>query len=287
MLPSGILTDSRFFELYQRRGVHITPVHFYQPVPDTRELEKSGLWDRHSELPGIDLRLPEQVELLLELGREWIPEYMDLLTKEPVWRAVFPGADGAVLYSMIRKYEPNLIIEIGSGRSTLLSADALRRNGRGRIIAIDPSPRISVREALKGVGEFVEERVETVPLGVFQELGAGDILFIDSSHTVRVGGDVVHEICEIIPRLDPGVLVHLHDIFLPLHYPHEWVIRRHMFWAEQYLLQAFLAHNDAWRILWSAGCMQLHASKEFKAVFPEHDVKQQGLAGSFWMVREQ
>ena len=113
-----------------------------------------------------------------------------------------------------------------------------------------------------------------------------DILFIDSSHTVRIGGDVIYEICEILPRLKPGVFVHLHDIFLPLHYPREWVLGKKAFWAEQYLLQAFLAHNTAWRTVWSAGSMHLERGEEIQAQFPEYDPTQRAQAGSFWMVRE-
>ena len=82
-LPTGIFTDTRFFEIYQRRGVHITPVNFYTPVPDTRDLENSGLWDGPSKLPGIDIRLASQIELLRECGRVWIPEYKELLAKRP------------------------------------------------------------------------------------------------------------------------------------------------------------------------------------------------------------
>ena len=94
---------------------------------------------------------------------------------------------------------------------------------------------------------------------ILNSLQEHDVLFIDSSHTVRIGGDVVHEICEILPRLKQGVAVHFHDIFLPSHYPREWVMERNCFWAEQYLLQAFLAHNDAWRVIWSGAVIHLHA----------------------------
>ena len=283
-LPPGILTDVKYFRLYQDKGIHITPVHFYQPVPDTRDLECSSLWDSPSELPGIINELEPQLEFLKECSVKWFPEYMSLLTKNPTWKKHFSGVDGALLYSMIRKYQPNRVVEVGSGGSTLISAAALRKNNQGRIVAIDPYPRMEIRSSLEGLGEVVEERVELLPLSFFGDLQANDILFIDSSHTVRIGGDVVYEICEIIPRLKPGVIVHLHDIFLPKHYPREWVLKRNIFWAEQYLLQAFLAHNNEWKIIWSAGTIHTSAPDKLKGLFAEYDPASSG-PGSFWMVR--
>ena len=88
---------------------------------------------------------------------------------------------------------------------------------------------------------------ETLGAEHTDQLGAGDILFIDSSHTVRIGGDVVHLFCEVIPRLAPGVIVHVHDIYLPYEYPRAWVEQLRWYWAEQYLLQALLAGNPRLR----------------------------------------
>ena len=85
--------------------------------------------------------------------------------------------------------------------------------------------------------------MEECPLRLFESLRAGDILFIDSSHVIRSGNDVEYEYFEIIPRLRPGVVIHIHDIFLPLRYQEDWMRKELIFWNEQYLLEAMLTHN--------------------------------------------
>ncbi len=91
------------------------------------------------------------------------------------------------------------------------------------------------------------QQVERCPSYVFQ-LAAGDVLFVDSLHVLMTGGDVAFEYLEVLPRLAPGVLVHIHDIFLPYSYPSQWLLERR-FWTEQYVLQAFLTFNSAFEVL--------------------------------------
>jgi len=127
-------------------------------------------------------------------------------------------------------------------------AAALRENAErdqlpGKIISVDPQPE---RFPQNGWSKFVVQvpkAIQDVDLDFFRSLGDGDILFIDSSHVVSLGSDVVREYLEILPRLKPGVLVHVHDIFLPADYPRDAVLNRLWFWSEQYLLQAFLTFN--------------------------------------------
>src|SRR5581483_11082477 len=87
---------------------------------------------------------------------------------------------------------------------------------------------------------------------VITGLGLGDVLFVDTTHTVKTGGDVTRIVLEFLPRLAPGVLVHLHDIFLPYEYPREWVVQERRAYAEQYLLQAFLAFNPTYEVVFPA-----------------------------------
>ena len=105
---------------------------------------------------------------------------------------------------------------------------------------------------------------------MFEELKADDILFIDSSHTIRIGGDVVF-------------VIHLQDIFLPHHYPKEWVMNRRSFWTEQYLVQAFLAFNKSFEIIWSYGIMQEARSDALAATFP--NLPAFGNGSSMWLRR--
>ena len=202
----------------------------------------------------------------------------------------FTGIDGAMLYSMIRKYKPRRIIEVGSGSSSLLSLLALERNAAeraepaGAFTAIEPYPTPALLDALSGKARLIVDKVENVPLSEFEALERDDILFLDSSHTVRIGGDVVYEILEVLPRLKKGVLVHVHDIFLPQEYPKEWVLGRYTFWNEQYLFHAFMAFNSDFETLWSGGCMHVAHPEELAHYFPDYDPDKQG-AGSYWIRR--
>jgi predicted O-methyltransferase YrrM len=288
-LPRGVLTGEEHFELFQSAGFHATSVSFYSPVPNTKEIDPS-IWDRPSELRGIDQNIDEQIGLLHELSSlGYMDEYYrlpaDPLAADRYGRnGTFGGEDGAILYSLIRKLRPARVIEVGAGQSTLLSALALKANGRpdARLTAIDPFPRPYLRKT-EAKFDLIAKRVEEVPLSVFEELNANDILFIDSSHSVRIGGDVVFEMLGILPRLKRGVVIHIHDIFLPWQYPKDWVLSRYTFWTEQYLVQAFLSFNKAFRILWSYGIMQAACPHELSAVFPRHP--DFGNGSSLWLRR--
>ncbi|HSL54233.1 MAG TPA: class I SAM-dependent methyltransferase, partial [Pyrinomonadaceae bacterium] len=123
---------------------------------------------------------------------------------------------------------------------------ALTRNGSGKLTCIEPYP-----ERLNGAGpsvELIQKRVEEIDVAFFSCLAANDILFIDSSHTVKFGSDVCYEFLEILPRLAPGVWVHVHDIFFPHDYPAEWLIERRLALNEQYLLEAFLSFNKQFQV---------------------------------------
>jgi hypothetical protein len=134
------------------------------------------------------------------------------------------------------------MVEVGSGWSTTITAAAIRDGGLPtRLTCIEPHPRPFVRE-IREVAALRQERVELTPQAVFDELAAGDVLFIDSSHVVKTGSDVVHQLLEVVPRLADGVVVHVHDIFIPEDYPEGWV-RAGFGWTEQYLLQAYLSGN--------------------------------------------
>lgn len=295
VIPKGILVDDRFFAMFERRGIHILPVDFYQPVPDTRELGEK-LWEKPSSLVGLNTNMAGQVEFLRGISQTYLREYHAISAAPPehpneYTRATgFAGIDGAVLYAMIRKYKPRRIIEVGSGSSSLLSLLALDKNAEergeppGAFTAIEPYPTPTLVEALSGKGRLIADKVENVPLTEFEALKENDILFIDSSHTVRTGGDVVYEILEVLPRLKKGVLVHVHDIFLPQEYPKEWVLGSYVFWNEQYLFQAFMAFNSDFETLWSGGCMHVKHPKELARHFPEYDPSKQG-AGSYWIRR--
>jgi hypothetical protein len=274
--------------------------HYYQPIPDTRLLSDQT-WSRVSELPGIAINEDEQLGLLADFVHEFKSEY-DSLPSDKTGDAadyflnntLFFGVDAEIYYCMIRRFRPRRIVEIGSGYSTLLASRALSRNFqddptyRCDFTAIEPDPGDLLRNGVPGLSRLIRQPVQDVPLDIFTGLAESDIMFIDSSHILRIGSDVQREYLEILPRLQPGVLVHVHDVFLPLEYPVEWVLGHYRFWNEQYLLQAFLAFNEHVRILWASCYMHVYHPELLTAAFKSYrgNTRWQGrrwLPASLWL----
>ncbi len=282
------------FPFWERLGLHVRPVHFYEPVPDTRVLGPE-IWTRQTEMVGVDLDPDRQLALLHDLARRFRSEYDAFprgATTEPreyyIDNRSFESVDGEMLHCMIRHLRPGRVIEIGSGFSTLLAASALLRNEADGAppcdyAACDPYAGERVRLGVPGLTRLIESPVQSVPLEAFETLGHNDILFIDSSHVLRIGSDVQYEFLEILPRLRPGVYVHIHDIFLPAEYPEQWVRREHRFWTEQYLLQAFLTYNRAFEVVWAGSYMHLKHADELRAAFASYGPGRH--PGSFWIRR--
>ncbi len=130
---------------------------------------------------------------------------------------------------------------------------------------------------------LIQKKVEDVELEFFSQLQSGDILFIDSSHTVKIGGDVNYLFLEVLPRLRPGVIVHVHDIFFPFDYRRDWVLDEFRFWTEQYMLRAFLAFNSDFEVLLCNNYLAYRYLDHFKATFPSSPW---WGGGSFWMRRK-
>ena len=133
-------------------------------------------------------------------------------------QAWFPPLDAAVAYALVRARKPRRIVEVGSGHSTRVLARALC--GVGEIVAIDPDPRADIL-GLPGV-RVVPSTLQSAPADTFDGLQAGDALFVDSSHILMPGSDVDILFNRVLPRLPAGMLVHIHDIFLPFDYPAAW-----------------------------------------------------------------
>jgi predicted O-methyltransferase YrrM len=282
------------FHRWERQGLHITPVNYYYPIPDTRALP-DRLWDTEPVLPGLDLNDAVQLDLLRRHFPAYQAEY-DRFPREPAGddlefffdNAWFGGIDALVLYCMVRHFQPRFVLEIGSGFSTRVSLQAAAANGDTRLICIEPYPDDPARHAIlaadhEGRLSVIPERVEEVGFGVFDKLRHGDILFIDSSHVSRIGGDVNYLVLDILPRLKPGVVVHFHDIFLPWEYPREWVVDKLRFFTEQYLLRAFLSLNPHYEIVMANHYLGRTYEPELKAVFPNSP---SWTGESFWIRRK-
>jgi len=139
-----------------------------------------------------------------------------------------------VLYSLIKKYKPSKILEVGSGTSTLVMSKAIKENNLAtKLISIDPQPRRHIDNL---VDQSIRMPLEQTDTSVFAELDAGDILFIDNSHRAFPNSDVTVFFMEVLPLIKPGVLIHVHDIYIPFDYPQFMCDR---FYNEQYLLATF------------------------------------------------
>lgn len=156
--------------------------------------------------------------------------------REPSWvNGMISGLDGASFYALMRDHRPARYLEIGSGNSTKFVARACRDGGLGtRVISIDPHPRAEVDELCD---EVVRKPLEGADLSVFGEVEAGDVVFFDGSHRVFMNSDVAVFFLDVLPELPAGVLVGIHDIYLPDDYPADIAER---YYSEQYMLAAYL-----------------------------------------------
>jgi hypothetical protein len=245
-------------------------------------------------MPGIDFALPQQVALLETLAAQSRPE-LDAIVLDGAFdftNGWFTGPDACTYYALVRQLKPRRIIEIGSGYSTRIASLAVARNDAeghsGEIFCIEPYPK---ERLTKSSARFtlVEKAVQDVPLSFFAGLANDDILMIDSSHIVTLGSDVCYEFLEILPRLNPGVWVHVHDIFLPTDYPAAWVIGERRAYTEQYLLEAFLSGNKSFSPKLAIRWLVLDHRAVIDALCPPaalSSIAPEQIGSSFWMRRD-
>jgi hypothetical protein len=269
--------------------------HYYSPIPDSRELarepSRSRVWPEATPAtPGIDWREQEQVALLEELGRQSKIEFAEDPTGDPrdyyASNGMFSLLDAWLLQGVLRHFRPRRMIEVGCGFSSLVTARVNREylDGSLDFSCIEPYPPPFLDAGVEGVSRVMATRVEELSVDPFLELGDGDVLFIDTSHTVKTGGDVVFLYQEVLPRLATGVIVHIHDIFLPRDYPPPWVLSGRA-WNEQYIVAAFLAFNSAFRILLAAAWLGLNRRDALATALPDDPRVQESAGGSLWIQR--
>lgn len=197
---------------------------------------------------------------------------------QPCWHnSYMTGLDAISLYVFTREMNPTNYYEIGSGYSTTFVKRAITDHKlKTKITAIDPSPRTKIDTICD---KLIVDHLENIDLSMFEQLQKGDILFFDGSHRSFTNSDVTIFFLEIMPLLRPGVLVGIHDIFLPYDYPAEWNFR---FYNEQYLLAtALLANGNQFEIIFPAMFIRLDTelSQAFDLVWnytPE-------ACGCFWL----
>jgi Methyltransferase domain len=254
-------------------GVFPIRNHYYEPQFDYREIKQPFSQDR--KLPGIDWNIHEQLGLLstFSYGDELadIPRHMPEKLGYYLENNNFKSGDAEYWYQIVRAMKPKRIIEVGSGNSTLMAIRAIRTNQledpayQCKQVCIEPYEMSWLENT--GVS-VVRRKVEDVTIGFFSELEENDILFIDSSHVIRPQGDVLFEYLELLPTLNKGVIVHVHDIFSPRNYLKQWLEDDVRFWNEQYLLEAFLTQNGSWKIIGALNYLHHHYYEQLKSVAP-------------------
>lgn len=283
--------------LARAQGYTLASSDFWGPVPDVEQLPEAT-WTRPSPLRGVHFDPEEQMayierELAVCIAAFNPPRapgapgfFLD--------NGTYSSVDAEILYGMVRRHRPNKIIELGSGASTLVIAAALARNVEDGSscshLVFDPYPGTVAAFGAAEISTLADVRpapVAAVPSEEFESLEAGDILFVDTSHSVKTGSDVNLIVLDILPRVQPGVLIHFHDIFLPWEYPRQWIEEHWAHWSEQYLVQAFLAFNDSFRVLVSAHAVARAFPDRLARVIPswvgrEADPEKAATATSGW-----
>lgn len=248
-----------------RLGLNVVKrADYYSTLPVLEEIERSrARWDRPSSLVGVDIDVADMTARLDRLADRWEADFRAhagdyAANQQQGFGPGYPAFDARTLYYMLREHRPSRYLEVGSGLSTYYATLAARRNAdegaRLQVTCIEPYPF----PALHTLPDFalVEGFVQDVPTSRFEELEDGDVLFIDSSHALKVDSDVAYLFLEVLPRIKPGVLVHIHDVPFPYNVPFPadtWLFgeRWPVYWNEAMVVQAFLAFNSAFETLLS------------------------------------
>jgi len=285
MLRSFLAALQSRQDVLESTGYHLYPRTYTSPLLLSEEVEFEVL--QHKRLvPGISLNQNAALKLLQHLAPytaelDSIP-YERGGTDPGFWFANswYNDFDAATLYGLLRHLKPPRYIELGCGFSSLVSSRALQRNGQDGfacdVVYADPNPRLDIARLLAR-GNLINQRVQDLPLDLFTALEAGDVLFVDTSHVVKLQSDVVRLLVTILPSLKPGVWIHIHDVFTPYEYPVDWVTNPLFSNNEQYALEALLSGGDRYSVelplylLWNEHLNEMHT------FFPRGRLRPQAL----------
>ena len=276
------------------------PGHFYSPIVDVKDphvakaVRESPLALSPAE---VDVDLPRMRETMRLLASHhgkfpFSRHPRAAISAQPLrfhWDNEYFGAhDASVLFSMLLAFRPKRVVEVGCGYSSclLLDTNEMFLDGGVSLTLIDPSLDDAI--ALFGPkgapgARLYPQKLQDVPLEIFAELEANDILFIDSSHVSKTGSDVNYYLFRILPLLKPGVLIHVHDIHWPFEYPEIQVFEEKQSWNEAYILHAFLQYNAAFEILYWNNFVFCNLLEELRSLMP---VCVENGGGSFWLRRK-
>jgi predicted O-methyltransferase YrrM len=266
----------------ERRAIaklFVTPGSYQSPVANPAELHDHvrALAAAGPELTGITIDRDAMIALWERL-LPFLVTFPFPAAQTPGFRYYFENmfygvADALMLQAMLRLYVPKRFIEIGSGFSSACAVDTSDRflAGATEFTFIEPNPErlLGLLGERAQTSRFFHQPVQAVSLDVFDELEAGDMLFIDSSHVLRTGSDVCRELFDILPRLASGVIVHIHDILWPFDYSEHWIVQQNRSYNEAYGVRAFLTDNPNWKILFFNDYFGKFEGERIRQTFPD------------------
>lgn len=274
-------------------NLFVPPGHFYSPIPDLDYVQRheDKIFGPNSEQAlGVDLRKEAQFSLL-QTFKTYYDELPFADEKKDGLRYYYNNpaysySDAIFLYCMIRHSKPRRIIEVGSGFSScaILDANELHFGNSIHTTFVEPYPDLLLGLLKDGDRErinLISKNLQEVDLGIFESLESGDVLFIDSSHVVKVFSDVNYLFSEILPRLANGVYIHFHDIFYPFEYPKRWVDENRA-WNELYFLKAFLQYNSAFQVVIHNRYLEFVYQDYFKQHMP---LCMKNMGASIWLMK--
>jgi hypothetical protein len=268
----------------------VPPGHFYSPIVDPDEIKSRYNDDPALNVEGVDINkhgqmllwnkfvnILKKIPFPTECEREGFRYYFN--------NPAFSVGDASIYFAMLLEFQPSKIVEIGSGFSSACALDTneLFLNNKVQFTFIEPYPKL-LQSLLKNHDKdcitIIESCVQDVDLDIFSQLKLGDFLFIDSTHIVKTASDVNYEIFEIIPSLNSGVIIHIHDIFWPFEYPRQWVFEEKRAWNELYAIRALLMYQNEFEILF----FNDYFAKTFDAkVFERYPNFLSNPGGSLWL----
>ena len=274
-------------QVIKKIGIFPIRDHYYEPQFKFDMKNKNFSKDRF--LPGIDLNIDGQLKFLKNLNFSKELRMLDLNKNSKNYKfninnSFFTRGDAEIYYQIIRHIKPNKVIEIGSGQSTLIALEAIKKNKdkdnkSAKITCIEPYENLWL-ESLDI--EVIRKKIENINFNIDEaSLNSGDILFIDSSHIIRPQGDVLKIYLEILPRLKSGVIIHIHDIFTPRNYLKKWIEKDVFFWNEQYLLEALLTDTNKYKVICALNYLKHNHYSELKNTCPYLDKLSE--PGSFYI----
>jgi len=273
----------------ESNGVHLQPANFYSQFPTLEDIETS--FENTDNIMFCDPSvfdhefLQKQLEEMIPYAKDFSPA-KDEDPQQPhkffLNNSQFSHSDAMAYYSLIKKKKPRRIVEIGSGFSTMIAREAVSENGFGEIVCIEPFPRPFLKDVCH---KLIQSRIQDVPIeNIVNLLDDNDILFIDSTHTVKAGSDCLWIYLKLLPailRSEKKVLVHSHDIFLPSAIPKSFLVEHRLAWTEQYLLYAFLLFNAKTKVTFSSNYSALKLKDDLEKLHASHPEIIRG-GGSLW-----